>query len=158
MLPLDLAMRKPVPFIHESADNLKGQFKHERHPARQARLHALYLLASGQARSRQDVAALLGVDRNTVGRWLTAYEQGGLPALLKVYVPAGKRKPLTPEQLPTLQQALAVPHGFRSFGAVQQWIADTFGVQLSYNATRKLVRYKLGAKLKVPRPSHQKKR
>jgi transposase len=150
-------MRKPVPPIAESADALKGQLKQERHPAKQVRLHALYLLASGQANSRQDVAALLGVDRNTVGRWLSTYAQGGLPALLKVYVPAGKRKPLTPDQLAELQQALAVPHGFASFGAVQQWIADTFGVQLSYNATRKLVRYRLGAKLKVPRPSHQKK-
>lgn len=150
-------MRHPVPPIVESADELKVLLTQERHPAKRTRLHALYLLASNQAHSRQEVAALLGVDRNTVGRWLTTYQQGGLPALLTVYVPAGKRKPLTPAQLQTLQQALAQPHGFASFGAVQQWIADTFGVQLSYNATRKLVRYKLGAKLKVPRLSHQKK-
>jgi transposase len=150
-------MRYPVPPIAESADNLKLQFTRERHLAKRARLHALYLLASQQAQSRQEVAALLGVDRNTVGRWLALYAAGGATALLDVYVPAGKRKPLTPAQLQTLQQALAVPHGFASFKAVQQWIADTFGVQLSYNATRKLVRYKLGAKLKVRRPSHEKK-
>ena len=150
-------MRYPVPTITESAGDLKTQFTQERHPAKRVRLHALYLLASDQAHSRHEVAALLGVDRNTVGRWLTTYRDGGLAALLNVYIPAGKRKPLTPDQLQTLQQALAQPHGFDSFGAVQQWIADTFGVQLSYNATRKLVRYKLGAKLKVPRPSHQKK-
>lgn len=150
-------MRQPVPTIAESADELKAHLTHERHPAKRTRLHALYLLASAQAHSRQEVAALLGVDRNTVGRWLTAYRHGGLSALLAVYVPAGKRKPLTPDQLAVLQAALVQPQGFASFGAVQQWIADTFGVQLSYNATRKLVRYKLGAKLKVPRLSHQKK-
>jgi transposase len=150
-------MRHPVPTIAESADELKVQLTLERHPAKRVRLHALYLLATEQAHSRQEVARLLGVDRNTVGRWLTTYRRGGLPTLLAVYVPAGKRKPLTPDQLQTLQQALAQPQGFSSFGAVQQWIAATFGVQLSYNATRKLVRYKLGAKLKVPRPSHQKK-
>lgn len=150
-------MRHPVPTIVESADDLKVQFTQERQPAKRLRLHALYLLASDQAHSRQDVARLLGVDRNTVGRWLTTYRDGGLSALLNVYVPAGKRKPLTPDQLQTLQLALAQPQGFASFGAVQQWIADTLGVHLSYNATRKLVRYKLGAKLKVPRPSHQKK-
>lgn len=150
-------MRTPLPTIAESVDDLKAQFKQERHPAKQVRLHALYLLASGQAHSRQELAALLGVDRNTIGRWLATYAHGGVSALLAVYVPAGKRKPLTPDQLQTLQHALAQPQGFASFGAVQQWIADTFGVQLSYNATRKLVRYKLGAKLKVPRPSHQKK-
>lgn len=149
-------MRTPLPTITESVDDLKAHFKQERHPAKQVRLHALYLLASGQAHSRQELAALLGVDRNTIGRWLTTYAHGGLSALLAVYIPAGKRKPLTLDQLQTLQHALAQPQGFASFGAVQQWIADTFGVQLSYNATRKLVRYKLGAKLKVPRPSHQK--
>lgn len=151
-------MRYPVPPIAESADELKLLLAQERHPAKRARLHALYLLASQQAHTRQEIAALLGVDRNTVGRWLTAYRDRGLSGLLTVYVPAGKRKPLTPDQLLTLQQALAQPQGFASFGAIQQWIAATFGVQLSYNATRKLVRYKLGAKLKVPRPSHQKKR
>ena len=151
-------MRHPLPTISESADELKAHFTQERHPAKRLRLHALYLLASDQAHSRQEVARLLGVDRNTVGRWLTAYRDGGLAALLTVYVPAGKRKPLTPDQLQTLQHALAQPQGFASFGALQQWIAATFGVQLTYNATRKLVRYKLGAKLKVPRPSHQKKR
>ena len=150
-------MRHPLPTIAESVDELKAQLTQERHPAKRARLHARYLLASEQAHSRQELAALLGVDRNTVGRWLTAYTQGGLPALLTVYVPAGKRKPLTPNQLQTLQQALAQPAGFASFGAIQQWIADTLSVQRSYNATRKLVRYKLGAKLKVPRPTHQKK-
>jgi transposase len=98
------------------------------------------------------------VDRNTVGRWLAAYERGGLAALLAIYIPAGKRKPLTPEQLAQLQQALQQPQGFASYGAVQQWITTTLGVQLSYNAVHKLVRYTLRAKLKVPRPSHIKKR
>ncbi len=151
-------MRKPVPTISESAADLKQRFKQERHPARQQRLHALYVLASGQARSRQAVAGLLGVDRNTVGRWLAQYERGGIDALLAVYIPAGKRKPLTPTQLAALHRALEQPQGFASYGAIRQWIADTFGVSLSYNAVHKLVRYKLRAKLKVPRPTHIKNR
>jgi transposase len=151
-------MRKAVPTIHESADYLKQLLKHERQPAKQQRLHALYLLASDQARYRQEVATLLGVDRNTVGRWLTQYDQGGLTALLAVYVPAGKAPALTPAQLAQLQQVLEQPEGFASYDAVRQWIATTFGVSLSYNAVHKLVRYKLRAKLKVPRPSHIKKR
>lgn len=88
-------MRHPLPTIGESADDLKAQLTQERHPAKRLRLHALYLLASDQAHSRQEVARLLGVDRNTVGRWLTAYRDGGLSALLTVYIPAGKRKPLS---------------------------------------------------------------
>jgi transposase len=107
-------MRKPVPPISESAADLKQRFKQERHAARQQRLHALYVLASGQARSRQAVAGLLGVDRNTVGRWLAQYERGGLDALLAVYIPAGKRTPLTRPQLAELHRALEQPQGFAS--------------------------------------------
>ena len=150
-------MRKPIPPIRESADELKHRLKQERHPLRQQRLHAVYLLASGQARYRQEVAALLGLDRNTVGHWLDRYAAGGLSALLARYVPRGKRSPLTPAHRAALQQALEQPNGFASYGEIQRWIATTFGVQLSYNAVHKLVRYKLGAKLKVPRPSHTKK-
>jgi transposase len=151
-------MNKVIPIIHESADELKQLLARERHPTTHQRLHALYLLASGQARFRNDVAQLLGVDRNTVGRWLDQYAQGGLPALLALYVPAGKRKPLAPDQLAQLRQRLETPQGFASYDAARQWIQDTFGVALTYNATHKLVRYKLGAKLTVARPSHIKKR
>lgn len=151
-------MNNALPVIHESADDLKQLLARERQPAKHQRLHALYLLASGQARHRSDVATLLGVDRNTVGRWLEQYARGGLVALLQIYVPAGKRKPLTPEQLVQLQQRLATPEGFTSYDQARQWIADTFGVTLTYNATHKLLRYKLGAKLKVARAAHIKKR
>lgn len=150
-------MNKPIPIIHESADELKQRLSRERHPAKQQRLHALYLLASGQVHFRTEVARLLGIDRNTVGRWLERYAHGGLVALLEIYVPAGKAPAMQPDQVTQLQQALQQPQGFGSYDAVRQWIADTFGVALTYNATHKLVRYKLGAKLKVARPSHTKK-
>ncbi len=151
-------MNKAVPVIQESVDTLKQLLARERHPLKHQRLHTLYLLASGQARFRNDVARLLGLDRNTVGRWLDQYAHGGLPALLELYVPAGKRKPLSNDQLVHLRRRLADPQGFASYDEVRRWIHDTFGVVLSYNATHKLVRYKLGAKLKVVRPSHIKKR
>ena len=151
-------MNKSIPVIHESADELKQLLSQERHPDKHQRLHALYLLASGQARFRNDVARLLGLDRNTVGRWLNQYAEGGLPALLTLYVPPGKPKPLPPDQLARLRQRLEDPQGFASYDEARQWIQDAFGVALTYNATHKLVRYKLGAKLKVARPTHIKKR
>jgi transposase len=147
-----------MPVIHESADERKQLLSHERHSGKQQRLHALYLLASGQARFRSDIAAVLGVDRNTVGRWLERYAHGGLDAVLERYRPAGKAPALQPHQIAQLQQALAQPQGFASYAAARQWINDTFGVALTYNATHKLVRYKLGAKLKVARPVHINKR
>ena len=151
-------MNKAVPPIHESAEELKHLLSRERQPDKQQRLHALYLLASGQARYRTTVATLLGVSRGTVARWLTTYAQGGLPALLAIYVPTGRAPALSADQLTQVHAALDRPDGFASYGAVQQWITDTLGVSMGYHAVYKLVRRKLRAKLKVPRPRHEKKR
>jgi hypothetical protein len=85
-------MNNVIPRIQESADELKQLLAREHHAAKRQRLHALYLLASGQARFRGDVARLPGVDRNTVGRWLDQYAQGGLPALLTLYVPTAPQE------------------------------------------------------------------
>ncbi|MDP9314337.1 MAG: helix-turn-helix domain-containing protein [Chloroflexota bacterium] len=151
-------MNKAVPPIHESVEELKHLLSRERQLDKQQRLHALYLLASGQARSRSTVATLLGFSRATVGRWLSTYAQGGLPALLNIYIPTGRAPALAPAQLVQLQAALDRPEGFASYGAVQQWIANNLGVAMGYHAVYKLVRRKLRAKLKVPRPQHEKKR
>jgi transposase len=150
-------MNKAVPVIHESADELKELLSQERHPVRHQRLHALYLVASHQARFRSEVARLLAIDRNTIGRWLERYAQGGLSALLELYVPPGKAPALQPEQVAHLQERLQQPDGFASYDAARQWIQESFNVALSYNATHKLVHYKLGAKPKVARPSHKKR-
>jgi transposase len=151
-------MRRAIPPITESADELKQQMQHERDARKRQRLHMMYLFASGQVQERQAAAALLGLERNTVGRWLRTYAQGGLAALLAVHVPAGKVPAVDGENLEKLRQALAQPGGFASYGAVQTWLAETLGIQMEYQAVHKLVRYKLGAKLKVARPSHPKKK
>ena len=150
-------MNTTLPPIHESADTLKQRLHQERDPRKRLRLHMLYLLASGQATNRSAVATLLGLDRNTVGRWLTQYRDGGLAALLAVYVPAGKRPALTPAQVAQLRQRLEQPDGFASYGEIQQWIATSLGVQMGYHAVHTLVHDKLRARPKVARPSHEKK-
>ena len=40
----------------------------------------------------------------------------------------------------------------------KKYIADTFGIEMKYTAVYALVRQKWGAKLKVPRRSHEKKK
>jgi transposase len=150
-------MNKTMPVIRESVDELKRLLKQERHHVKHQRLQMLYLVASSQARFRTELAPLLGVDRSTIGRWLAGYETGGLEALLAVYIPAGKKPPLSAGQLAQLQQALQRPEGFASYGEIQRWIATELGVELGYHSVHTIVHDKLGAKPKVPRPSHQKK-
>ncbi len=48
------------------------------------------------------------------------------------------------------------PDGFQSYGAVQQGLADTLGVEAEYHAVYLMTRYRLNAKLKVARhQNHQ---
>ncbi len=150
-------MRRAVPPITESADQLKRQVQREHDGRRKARLQMLYLLASGQAGTRQEVARLLGASRNTIGRWLATYQSGGLRALLDIYVPAGKPPSLAPEVLASIEQALHRAEGFRSYEELRQWVERTHQVHVKYKTLYSLVRTRFQAKLKVPRPSHIKK-
>jgi transposase len=150
-------MRKAVPVMTEDVESLKRRLQREHHGRMKPRLQMLYLLASGQAQTRQDVAQLLGVHRNTIGHWLTLYEVGGLGALLARYVPAGKPLSLPPDVLAAIEQALQQPAGFASYEALRQWVQRTYHREVNYHTLYTIIRTKFKAKLKVPRPSHTKK-
>jgi transposase len=150
-------MRMAIPPLREHVDELKQRLQRKHDGHKRPRLQMLYLLASGQARNRQEVAALLGVHRNTIGRWLAIYAAGGLGALLATYVPAGKPVSLAPAVLASLEQALRRPEGFASYEALRQWVAQTHHVQVKYKTLYTIVRKRFRAKLKVPRPGRTKK-
>jgi transposase len=150
-------MRKSLPAITETVDELKLRLRQERNVHKQQRLQMLYLLASGQAHERQDVAALLGVHRNTIGRWVATYADGGLDALLDLYVARGKPLSLTSDVLSSIEQALHQEAGFASYEALRQWVKQTHQVDVKYKTLYTIVRRRFKAKLKVPRPSHTKK-
>jgi transposase len=150
-------MYRVTPCIREHVNELRQRLQHEHDGHKKPRLQMLYLLASGHAHSRQEVAQLLGVHRNTIGRWLAIYAAGGLQALLATYVPAGKSVSLAPAILASLEEALRRPEGFASYEALRQWVRRTHGVEVKYKTLYAIVRKRFRAKLKVPRPSHTKK-
>jgi hypothetical protein len=118
----------------------------------------LYLLASGQVHTGQDVAQLLGVHRHTIGHWLASYEAGVLEALLEVYVPAGKPVSLPPD---AHWSAWSKPCGSRlalpPMRALRQWVKPRYQLDVNYHTVYTIVRARFNAKLKVPRPNHTKK-
>ena len=150
-------MRKTLPVIAEGTDTLKQRLQHEHHGRKKPRLQMLYLLASGQAQTRQGVAQLLGVHRHTIGHWLAIYEAGGLAALLDVYVPAGKPVSLPSDVLASLEQALRRPAGFASYEALRQWVKQRYQLDVNYHTLYTIVRTRFNARLKGPRPSPTKK-
>ena len=150
-------MNRSLPDITESATELQHRLRSESVGYKTQRLTALYLLQSGQAVTRQQVAALIGVNRKTIGHWLDAYQAGGIDQMLSRSYSPGRIPLLSEGQRHELRAELDKPSGFSSYGAIQQFIADTFEVQMSYKAVYSLVHDKWGAKPKVPRKSHQKK-
>jgi transposase len=150
-------MRRRLPLIHQSVDELKHLLKTEKDVRKRQRVQLLYMLCTGQAKTRQDAAALLGVHRHTIGSWLSAYEEGDLEALCTIQTAPGKSPRYTPEVLAKLRDRLATPEGFSSYREIQRYLEAEHGIQLSYSRVHQLVRYELKAKPKTPRPSAKKK-
>ena len=150
-------MYRTMPHIAEPVDELKQRLQREHDGRKKPRVQMLYLVVSGQAHTRQDLAQLLGLSRTTVSRWLVRYQTGGVAALLDIYVPAGKPSSLSADILASIEQALHQPEGFASYHDLQQWVEQTHGVRVKYKTLYTMVRTRFKTKLKVPRPSHTKK-
>jgi hypothetical protein len=73
-------MYRATPGMCEPVHERRQRLQHDPDGHKKPRLQRLYLLASGQAHHRQDVAQLLGVHRHTIGRWWASSAAGGLPA------------------------------------------------------------------------------
>lgn len=137
--------------VTESQAQLEKAVKNAATGSQKERLQMLYWLKNGQVNSRQVLAQRLGRDQATITRWLKKYKDGGLAGLLEV-----KRAPgqvaIVREALERLKQRLQEPVGFSSYGQVQQWLVTELGLHVKYKTVYQLVRYRLKAKLKVPRP------
>ena len=150
-------MKRPLPSIDETPAELKRLLSAETDVQKYQRWQALYLLQSQQARTRRQVARLLGVSRHTVGRWLAAYESGGVTRMITLAKAPGKVPHVPHTVQEALRQRLAQPAGFASYTAIGQGLQQEYGVQLTDKTVHRLVRDKWRAKLQVPRNSQIKK-
>ena len=137
--------------IVESAQTLKTLLAQQKTAIGKERVQALYLLKTRQIETVQHLAVCLGRDRVTVQRWLRQYRQGGLQEMLVVGKSKGRPKAIPDWAIKRLQQELSDPEGFESYKEVQIWLEAVLGIEANYHTVHNLVRYKLKAKLKVPR-------
>ena len=138
--------------IHESAEYLSKSLKNARTAFEKERLQMLWWIKTEQVRQHKELSRFLGRDGSTVTRWLQRYRQGGLSKLLEVKTAPGATPMIQGEMLNELVSKLKSPEGFSSYGQIVEWIKQEWSVQVKYKTVYSLVRYKLGAKLKVPRP------
>lgn len=138
--------------IHESQQELEKRLKAQRSASGKERLQMLYWLKNGEVNTCKELVKRLNRGHATITRWLKKYKEGGLGALLEVKYAPGKETIFPTQAIANLEQRLQQPEGFKSYGEIQQWLKTECGVMAAYKTVHKLVRYKLKAKLKVPRP------
>lgn len=144
--------------VQESLEELSAHLRQTTVAIHKERLQMLYWLKQDNAPSIISIAQALGRHRGTLQTWLARYRDHGLCSLLEIKHPPGGGNRVIPQWAEAaLAKRLADPgHGFSSYGAVQQWLAESLGVEATYHAVYHLTHYRLKAKLKVPRPQHHK--
>lgn len=142
--------------VQESLEEITERLRQVEDPRQKERLQVLYWLKQEHAPSISAIAQAIGRHRGTVQEWLTTYRDRGLAGMLEIkHGPGGKRViPVWAEQ--RLARRLEEAEGFKSYGEVQGGLSQTLGVEAEYHAVYQMTRYRLNAKLKVPRPQNSK--
>jgi hypothetical protein len=91
-------MRHPIPPIPSAVAALKARLQHAQDSHKKPRLQMLYLLASGQARPRQDVARLLGVIATPLAIGWPSMPPEGWPPCWRPRSPQSHQTRLRPSQ------------------------------------------------------------
>lgn len=138
--------------ISESLEFLEQSLRHARSARQTEKLQMLWWIKSGQVTQHQALGQRLNRNGSTISRWLQQYRNGGLKTLLAQKSALGAAWKIDGEALRALQAQLRQPEGFKSYGAVQTWLSQNYGLDVEYATVYKTVRYRLGAKLKAPRP------
>ncbi len=138
--------------IRESETYLLELLKTEKNAKTKEKLQVLYWLKTKQVETGGYLASLSGHHQTTISRWLNKYRTGGLEVLLSRKKGSGRKTTIPDEARAALEEELKDSQGFLSYKEIQTWLKVFYGYEASYSAIHKLVRYKLKAKLKVPRP------
>src|SRR5512143_1328089 len=140
-------------YIIETTDELKQLMQAQKRPKIKVRLQALYLLKSGYANTLQEAANCLGRTKTTIENWLTLYRKKGVLGVLAWNHKGGRPSAIQEPVLTALREQLSRPQGFKSYGEIQQWLKEEYGLDIHYKTVHQTVHYKLKAKLKVARPT-----
>jgi len=139
--------------IDESEADLKQLLRQQKTAVGEERVQLLFLLKSGQAKTVQEAAKLLGRHRVTVQDWLRRYRIGGLNQLLERKVARSGRPRSIPEWAErALKERLQQAQGFEGYQEVCDWLETQLGIKAAYKTVHNLVRYRLQAASKVSRP------
>ena len=144
--------------IEDNVTELKIIMSQQRTVTNRQKVHALYLLKSGLSQSITDVAEVLGVHRIIVQKWLKQYNEGGMSSLLKLRRSTGRPRVISSEVIAGISTKISEEScEFKRYKEIAAWVEDNYQVSIKYQTLHKQVRYRMKAKLKVPRRLSSKK-
>jgi putative transposase len=144
--------------IRETEEELKTLLRKAKDAHSHEKLQVLYWLKTQTVETVLSAALRLGKHRTTVQRWLSSYREGGIEKLLFQKPRSGRPKIMNPETIEKLSKELQDPEGFSSYKEVHQWLTSCCEVKVAYRTVHQWTRYRLKAKLKVPRPVSEKQK
>ena len=143
--------------ISESIETLSNLIKQEKNSQKRERIQVLYWIKTNLAKTIGHLSSLSGKHRTTVSRWLSSYRKGGLSKMVDIYKSSGRKPEIPPEIQQALINELKEKEGFSSYKEIQTWLYTVHDLEVAYKVVYDTVRYRLKAKLKVPRRSNIKK-
>ena len=144
--------------ITESIEELKTLYKKESNQKLKLRLKCLIYTKADKYKTQTILATHLGIDYSSLKRWYKLYREEGLASYLKIKTGGYKASIITPEIHQKLEQKLNnSSNPLKGYWEAQQWIKDTFGLDMKYNTVRTYLIRHFKTKIKSPRKSHYKK-
>jgi transposase len=145
--------------VKESLEELAEKLRQAKTLKKKERLQVLYWLKQENAPKINEIAKSLGKHRGTVQSWLSTYRKDGIDSMLEIKSSPGGVRIIPQWAQRALEKRLQEhDHGFASYGAVQQWLSETLGIEAEYHTVYQMTRYRLKAKLKVARPENSKQK
>lgn len=142
----------------EVAACIDARHARERHGWRKTRLLAVKLAARGGSTSAQ-IAEVCGIARGHVFVWLKIVRERGLDALLERGKPGpreGVCRGVKPRVIEALRAKLEA-HEFTTAEQARRWLKKEHQVERPYLSVWRWLK-KMGGVLRVPRPSHSRKK
>jgi len=136
------------------AEEVASRFKKEKTQWKKERLQAIKLLLETEM-SYVEIAAIVGRDPSRLSAWAKLFREGGLASLL-VRGNGGGRKPLMSADIQEELVEKLRAGTFRTAGQILHWLKEEHELEYGKDSIY-YVLGKLGGRLKVPRPCHQKK-
>lgn len=142
--------------IAESEEELKKRLQTVELGKEKEKLQMLWWIKSGQIKQQQEIGKRLALDNSTITRWLQKYRSGGLSELLERKKAPGAERKIPLDAVAGIEERLKTEAGFNSYMEIVDWLKKEYEIDAEYGTVYALVRYRLGGKLKIPRPQSYK--